>query len=296
MSYCLKDPSDEQILRIYARENNTQRGEDNSAQAGPIASAVKVLARQLRRSEKAQAKARRVSTPTSEQKDSIGRNSIAKLCGYEAHSEIVRLQVANLKASGDYARILSEVEAEFGDDAPEKLKDEAAKARARHPRIFDTQGVQKILKTPEQVKTFREIVTSKAIKDALPVERQADLARKLVEKAAANEKPDGTPAPKEVSGRFLRDETVGLMLQTKAIARKMDDDERAELERGDWEKRAANLMDDMARAGRSMMTNMQALIKHAEKRPRGVVLQRTVAYADLIDNLSRIIKLDGRLK
>lgn len=47
MSYCIKDPTDEQILRIYARENNTQRGEDNSAQAGPVASALRVLTRNL---------------------------------------------------------------------------------------------------------------------------------------------------------------------------------------------------------------------------------------------------------
>ena len=166
----------------------------------------------------------------------------------------------------------------------------------KHPRIFDAQGVQKVLKSPEQVDAFRRIVTSTAVKGALPVERQADLARKLVEKAADNTKPDGTPAPKEVSSRFLRDETVGMMLQTKAIARKMDDDERAELERGDWEKRAENLMDDMARAGRSMMTNMLSLVKHCEGRPRGVVLTRTGSFTELIDNLNRIIKLEGRLK
>ena len=294
MAICFKDPTDERLLRIYARENNTQRGEDNSAQAGPVASAIRLLGRRLTASPRAGK--RSDGAAASLKAYGIGAPAIASLLGYSQKEAIVKIQLDNLKASGDYARIVGEVAAEMGEAASEELKKEAVRSKIRNPRVFDAQEVQKVLKTPEQVEAFRKIVTSPAIKDALPVERQGDLARKLVEKAAANTKPDGTPAPKEVSGRFLRDETVGLMLETKAIARKMDDEERAELERGDWEKRAENLMNDMARAGRSMMTNMQALVKHCDKRPRGVALERTTAYTDLIDNLSRIIKLDGRLK
>jgi hypothetical protein len=285
MSYCIKEPSDEQVLRIYARENSTQRGEDNSAQAGPIASAIRLLA--LASSD---AKWR-------ERGDhGIGARNIAALLGCSRNEGVVIIQLANLKASGDYARIIEEVASELGTSAPEQLTKEAARVRVRNPRIFDTQGVQKIIKLPELVETFRKITTSPAMKSALPIERQVDLAKALVDKAKNYTKPDGTPAPKNVSARYLRDEAVGMMLQTKSIGRKIAADERAELERGNWEARAENLMKDVARSTRSIITNMQSLVKHCQSRPKGVKLQQTGDFTDAMENLERIIVMKGKLR
>lgn len=135
----IKDPTDEQVLRIYARENNTQRGEDNSAQAGPIASAIRVAARAMRRA----THTGNLSAGTQISKG-VGAPTIAKLLGYSRDEVVVVIQLANLKASGDYTRILEEVAAEMGDSAPEDLKKEVARAKVRNPRVFDAQGVQKI--------------------------------------------------------------------------------------------------------------------------------------------------------
>ena len=105
MSYCIKDPTDEQILRIYARENNTQRGEDNSAQAGPIASALKVLMKRTfeesrSRSERRGQLARDLKQDSS-RLNGYGTVAIERILGLPKHSTSVVIQLANLKASGD---------------------------------------------------------------------------------------------------------------------------------------------------------------------------------------------------
>jgi ParB/RepB/Spo0J family partition protein len=99
------DFDDEEVVRIYAIENATQRGNHATAVAGAVAAAFRqILLRELMSGQN-------VQTSRRPESDGVGRDAILK----ELHDipgiteRIVRDQLANLKSSGDYDRIVREV-------------------------------------------------------------------------------------------------------------------------------------------------------------------------------------------
>jgi hypothetical protein len=123
------DFDDEAVVRIYARENATQRGNTATALAGSVAAAIReILLRTLSSGEIA-----RTGGPT---EDGVGRdailNELRDIPGVTEH--IVRQQLANLKASGDYDRIIGEVTAIVEEEHAAELealrKAEEARAEA----------------------------------------------------------------------------------------------------------------------------------------------------------------------
>ena len=111
---------DSDMVRVYTRENATQRGNSGTALAGSVAAAVRLLAkamltgnisRILEMSERGEQTV--IGKLTVGDGEGIGVPLIVRYF-HEQHvtgmgQYTVEQQLANLKASGDYARIISEV-------------------------------------------------------------------------------------------------------------------------------------------------------------------------------------------
>jgi hypothetical protein len=99
---------DEAMIRVYARENATQRGSTSTALAGTVASAARILAKMAFTD---------TLPPTLEisrveiEKHGIGWATICKFLPdiHGINSGSVQQQLANLKASGNYARLIAEM-------------------------------------------------------------------------------------------------------------------------------------------------------------------------------------------
>ena len=332
------DIDDAGMIRIYARENASQRGNGSTAVAGTVASAVRYLTKEL------------FSSPefgrTKQCRQDIGSPAILTfLDGVPGVSKpCVENQLANLKASGDYARIVREVQQEVERDAAEaqrrmaeaaaeqerlrvkaeaeaaaakrraeeadaeakrrkdaaaKAEAEAAKRRAEEAAVraeeaariraereeamkaeaarfeamkmkaskaadkaeerevtFDFEGVAKHLKNENQVRVFREVVTGEGIKPFLPVDQQSALAESLVEEA--------TRLNRELSGAFIRETVVALVLRFKEQHREMSKKEAERLRQADLMARAKYQMDNFSRSCRGMAAagvHLAALMK-----------------------------------
>lgn len=112
----VRELNDADMVRVYARENATQRGEHATAQCGSVAAAVRLLARGLLTTG-----CLLNSTDTPHSLDilrgqlasdkGLGRDAVVKaLDGVPGITpSAVQQQLANLKSSGAYARIIDEV-------------------------------------------------------------------------------------------------------------------------------------------------------------------------------------------
>jgi hypothetical protein len=130
----LSDIDDAYMTRMYASENATQRGNSGTALAGSVAAAIRFLARAIMTgtSEEFFGGSRALDTVRGQimTDRGIGREIIARfLEGVPGINDgTVQQQIANLKSSGDYARIISEIQQEIEEENKEALK---ALARAR---------------------------------------------------------------------------------------------------------------------------------------------------------------------
>lgn len=125
--------TDADMVRVYARENALQRGNTSTALAGSVAAAVRFLAKGLM-----------TDDPETSKIFEVSRNGLAKvktaLASDEGLGEIavlailpkdapginlgsVRQQLAHLKNSRNYARIIAEVEAEIEEEHREAMKE-----------------------------------------------------------------------------------------------------------------------------------------------------------------------------
>jgi ParB/RepB/Spo0J family partition protein len=121
---------DSAMIRVYARENATQRGNSSTAVAGTVASAVRFLAKAIMvgsaTSEKIFRSAKELETARGifESERGMGRDIVVRfLDGVPGVNDgTVQQQLANLKSSGDYARIIGEVKDEIEIEHREALK------------------------------------------------------------------------------------------------------------------------------------------------------------------------------
>jgi len=108
-----RDMDDVSIIRVYARENATQRGNTSSALAGTIASAVRCLLKDAF-TEGTILTGLGIHKPEVVRQGVGGPTILKFLPGIPGiHINSVQHQLANLKASGHYARILQEVQEEI---------------------------------------------------------------------------------------------------------------------------------------------------------------------------------------
>jgi hypothetical protein len=134
------DISDAEMIRMYANENATQRGNSGTAIAGSVASACKFLLKGVftgdvggfpPRSKKALETLQGQAVTERGLGWDLILDFLAEIPGVNQNT--VKQQLANLKASGDYDEIVEEVKAEIEEENKEKLRQlaEAEKARKR---------------------------------------------------------------------------------------------------------------------------------------------------------------------
>jgi hypothetical protein len=119
---------DAAMVRIYARENATQRGNTGTAQTGSVAAAVRLLAKACLGGSGEFSRSNRLSLEEIRgnlaSEKGLGRDMIVRFLdgipGINDYS--VKEALANLKASGDYARIIGEIQAEIEREHREALK------------------------------------------------------------------------------------------------------------------------------------------------------------------------------
>jgi hypothetical protein len=124
--FVAEDMDDATMIRVYARENATQRGQNSTALTGSVASAARHIAKVILHGDAGEI----TSIPGLDKfdlpylrrsllsDDGIGREVIVAFLhdipGISTQS--VRQQLANLKESGNYARLIAEVQQEITDE------------------------------------------------------------------------------------------------------------------------------------------------------------------------------------
>jgi ParB-like chromosome segregation protein Spo0J len=285
------------IIRVYATENATQRGNTSTAITGSVASAARYLIKGILKGDEHMSQFCDMSQKAL---DSL-RGNIASDKGLGApiierfltdvpgmKESVIKEQIANLKASGDYARIVNEVsdeieqerieaEAELrrAEQEGEKAKETQAKAKAASAQkagshakkaaanangkkpTFDYAGVTKYLKNSNQINAFRTSVNKRGIRELLPVSNQAKLAAALVELA---EKQDS-----ELSSAFIKENITSLVIETRYYVRTATKEAVEELERHNIQARFERYQNDFSRNVRGMYAAGDDLLKLMEK-------------------------------
>jgi ParB-like nuclease domain len=312
-----RDMDDMSLIRVYARENATQRGNTSTALAGTVASAVRFLAKAI-------------LTGVTEKffsdfdlqtlrshllgERGLGREVLLAFLpdipGINAGS--VQHQLANLKASGDYARLIADVEKEIAEEdaaaqaaleQAERERDErkrveaaarkqvttqaratarqAAHKAAERPKTFDFEGVAVHFKNPHQVDVFRRIVTSPGMMERLGVEDQAALAKQIVEAAARREE--------ELSGTFIKD-YITQQLFTARITTQTDlrhDQDR--LAEQDLVYKAGMLQEEMVRHLRLFAAAGTKLYELWKAWPKGKTFPVNLAFGEALTSAKRVL-------
>jgi|GEM_PF-2805474 len=197
------------MVRIMARENALQRGDLTAAVAGSVAAALRIISkgllsghisRILGMSQKAVETARGNLTSAK----GIGEELILELLKNvpKIKAWTVREQLANLKASGDYARIIREVTDEIKKEEAEQLKalaraeKEAARAKAEAERAEEEHKKareQKKKAKAEAEKKAAEVELQRTQLEAERSERYKDeVERELKQFDALRETRDAT--------------------------------------------------------------------------------------------------------
>lgn len=373
---------DAAMVRVYARENATQRGNTGTAQAGSVASAVRFIAKGLLTGNV-------VGIPTTSEKaieiltgqiasdKGIGWSIVVSfLDGIPGINKSTADQaLANLKASGDYARIIKEVQEQIERenreaikaleqaereqkrlqkereaaeerqrqaeaarkeaaaqakaareeadkkrtqealqraeleqkraeeqaklaakrrkeadeemkkfDAMRKTRDTAAKAvkaSESKPKTFDFEGVAKHLKNAHQIDVFRECVTGPGITPYLPVDRQAELAKHLVD--LANKLED------ELSGAFIKRNVVSSVLEFRSQQRFLNDQAKEELQRHDIILRCKQHQEEFSRNCRGMISTGEKLTKLLGEWPKGLTFPITGEFQTALKTAKKVI-------
>jgi len=295
--------------KAYMMENATQRGNTVMALAGSVATAIAMLARAMLRDEVSQICETLPKKVLEQARGNlingrgIGEHLIAKFLSDipNINEAIIKEQLANLKKSGDYARIIGEVtdqvEAEANakaDAAKQEKEREAAEAKAeearkakeqaeKEKREFDFEGVSKHLTNSHQIKAFRNIALSKAGKQYLAVSEQAKLAAALVKEA--------TRSGDELTGYFIKINMMSLLSEAKAHQRKISKEEKERLEAEGVQRKFDALIEEfrigvkkMRKSGRGILDLMAERRDIQFRTPDSLVTQ-LVLTRDLLEQL-----------
>jgi hypothetical protein len=178
------DPVDNgEMVLLYATENSTQRGNTSTALAGTVASAVSYLTKGIITGTVATEKFFSCFDPEQTRRQleadrGIGREVIVeflkKVPGI--NNGTVQQQLANLKASGDYARLIAAVEDEIAAEEAEALA-QARAAEEEHQRRLHEQEVA------EQARREAEEAQRRAEEEQRAARARARAAREAETKA-----------------------------------------------------------------------------------------------------------------
>jgi hypothetical protein len=266
--------NDAQMVRIYAEENATQRGEHiAAAQSGSVAGAIRYLAKEILQCNRPF----NIKGPQQEQKKAL--LSVKKGIGIDVISKflhdvpginksMISNELANLKESGEYTRILQEVQQEIKESGASKETIETARkavdaAEKRNPEpIFDLRGTLEYFTNEDHVRTFREMVTGEGVKPFLPVERQKDVAKALVDRREELNELSGKEM--KMTSEFIRDNLMDMVTKEKRKSNELTRKEAKDIRESDVMAKWNHYMKMFCRNARStvhMGNKMTALIK-----------------------------------
>jgi hypothetical protein len=182
------DTDDAWMIRVYANENATQRGNSGTAQAGSVAAAVRFIAKAILTGTEIEGV--EISTPKMVEQGIGWRPVVQFLDGVPGiNMGSVQQALANLKASGDYGRIIGEVQAEIERENAEALaalkaaEEEQARMQAEREeaerRQEEAEAARK--KAAAEAKVAREDADRKRAAEAA---KQAELDRQRAEAEA----------------------------------------------------------------------------------------------------------------
>jgi hypothetical protein len=297
--------TDSDMVRIYARENATQRGQSSTALAGSVVSAIRFIARGIlasRNLEEVLAKfgqdldlsehGYRIVRGGLLSDIGIGEDIIVKFLhdtpGINKGS--VGQQLVSLKSSGEYARIISEVKDEIGSDDEEigATAQRAVEAANNREVIFDMVGVSHHLDNPHQVDVFRSEATRPAVRRILPVANQARVVREIVQEA----RREGV----EVTGRLISDHFQSMVLEARQNQRHVSREERNDNRVTSWETQLAMKQRDFVNAIKNALGAAVELAAHERRRPEDATLHRVAGFSQAVRHVRKLAELMERLQ
>jgi hypothetical protein len=283
---------DAAMVRTYVRENATARGMTSTAQAGMVASTIRLLAKAILTGHVSRI------LETSPKAEEVLRGQLASDKGLGEHilvqflqgiprmtQHIIRGHLGNLKASGDYARILREVQEELAREQASREAREAAQAvadtAAQQERIFDFEGVAKHLRNSHQLDVFRKTVTGPGIKPSVPVAAQAALAQQLVEQAHGDNR--------EISGAYIYDQLTSKFMFAKFQARQQTRKEEEYLRRESLVRQAKGAQDDLVSHLYGVGVAGMKVAKLYLKWPKGLKFPMTAKFPHALKHAKAVL-------
>ncbi len=211
-----------------------------------------------------------------------------------AKEEADRKRADKERAEAEYAAAKAQKEAELAAErkaeAEAKMKEFDALRRGQDAMngalgierevTFDFEGVAKYLKSASHIDTFRQLVTGKGIQPYLPVNRQAALAKRLVEHC------DG-----ELTNHYLRANIMDMVLRVRGTERKLSAEDKADLMKQDWDAKARIHQEDFTRQAYGMLVAAKALVEHNKHRPHGVTLHVTSGFREAVNRAEQAVTL-----
>jgi hypothetical protein len=177
---------DAEMIKMYATENATQRGNSGTAIAGTVASALRFLAKALMSGtrlsnifESPHAFEQAQNALSSER--GMGQPPIVRFLKDVpgVNDGTVQQQLANLKASGDYARIIRDVQQEIEEENKEAIKRAEAAEAARIKAEEEQRKAEERQRLAEEARK-KAAALAKAAKEEAD-KRRAEAAQKRAE-------------------------------------------------------------------------------------------------------------------
>jgi hypothetical protein len=295
------DASDADMIRIYASENATHRGNSSTAMAGSVASAVRYLAKIILSDQQDDRRGGYLTTPHEIRAarsaivggDGIGRKMICQfLDGVPGISDqSVKQQLAALKDSGEYARIIAEVR----DEVASEIRDEeviatasrAAEAAARREVTFDREGVSQHLSNPHQVEMFRQAVVSNT--DILPVRNQARVAAQIVRQARQN--------GGEISGAAIQERIGSMVSEARSSQRRATESPtvRSIREAQAWEVQIGRAYHSFGSAITNAIEAAKKVVELERRRPRDAQAYQVSEFDEIVRDARKLAALVERI-
>jgi DNA-binding HxlR family transcriptional regulator len=335
--YLLSDTTDEAMIRVYARENATQRGQIGTAQAGSVAAAVRYVAKALLLGPELCPEYRTQFEQDGRSKthllseEGVGERRITDFLRDipGINKESVRQQLANLKTSGEYARIIlgvyEEIEQERkeaeqalirlqaetmsakGEDLDRALENEErahGKVKALRKSSEDAQRAHEAAEGQEKVFDF--IGVSKHLRLQAHIEEFRDIVtsekgEKYIDwsqqATLAEELVKAAAKDHELNYRirltaaYIRSNAWAMLDQFDDSQASKERKRKAEIRAKDWEEKAKVLQKDFASGIRKALGAAKRIHEHEKKRPRGSDFGYVGEFKTAIDNARTMMKL-----
>jgi len=320
--------SDEDMVRIYATENATQRGVENSAVAGSVVAAIKLILRRELFSafgkEINWLDEENIRTPEigranegGQRRDGIGARAIlaelGEIPGFTR--SMIDQQLGLLKLSGDYDRIVNEIisEAEAAHNAEIARLEQEAKRIEEEERQRIEAKAEAIEKTKKAAETAAQrridehgtadpldlAGISKHLKSPTHVntfrqlvlsENVRNLLPKESQAALAEELVKQAAAEgRELTRAYIRENLYAMVTKVKSTSRRQ---ERAFVGL-DWESKMRSYMHEFCRSCGGILNAATNIAELNKSRPRGVTLHMTGEFKNAVESVDRVM---SRLK